>query len=182
MTISRPSGRRVWRAFLRERRAAAAVEFALWLPFLVVGVLNITDLCVYAFLRMQVENAAQVGAQAAWSVCNTPTLLPALVNCPALNAAVAGAIQGTSLNSQVTQASPPTEGFYCVTVSGALAAVGPPPPSTCAAVPGASAPNAPPGDYLQVSVTYPFTPVFPGVSVVALLTTPITRSAWIRLN
>jgi hypothetical protein len=31
-------------------------------------------------------------------------------------------------------------------------------------------------------VSYPYTPVFPAVSIVNLLTTPIVRTAWMRLG
>ncbi|MHB8530108.1 MAG: TadE/TadG family type IV pilus assembly protein [Caulobacteraceae bacterium] len=181
----------------RVRRAiggAAAIEFALSLSFLTASLLNVVDLGLYAYQRMQVENAAQSGAQAAWSACNTAAKLPATnsTNCPGFANAVTAGVQSTTLGSNVTQATgSPAEGYYCGTTSGALqlvgtaGTVGSPPsgaPATCAGVIGAADPIAPPGDYVQVSVTYPFTPLFGAISLAGLLTTPITKTTWTRMN
>src|SRR5258706_12323018 len=64
-----------WRRYCREQRGAAAVEFAMVLTLLTVPVLNVVDLAFYAWDRMQLDNAAQVGAQAAWATCFTPASL-----------------------------------------------------------------------------------------------------------
>jgi Flp pilus assembly protein TadG len=174
--------------FLLDRRGAAAVEMALVVVLLTIPLLNITDLGIYAYRRMLVENAAQAGAEEAWSFCNTAAKLPATdtTKCPGFSAAVTTAVQSTSLASSVTQAAgSPAEGYYCATTSGALSLVATPPaarPATCAAVAGASDPNAPPGDYVQVSVTYTFTSPFSGVSVASLLPSAITKTTMTRLN
>ena len=39
-----------------------------------------------------------------------------------------------------------------------------------------------PGDYVQVTVSYPYEPIFSQASLASLLTTPITKTAWMRLN
>ena len=41
---------------------------------------------------------------------------------------------------------------------------------------------AAPGDYVQVTASYPYEPIFSQASVASLLTTPITKTAWMRLN
>src|SRR6202043_3818562 len=84
--------------FRDDRRGVAAVEFAGAAVFLVFGVLNAIDMGYYTYQRMEVENAAQVGAQAAWNTCYDPTyMLPATQKCSGLNAAITTAIQSTSL-------------------------------------------------------------------------------------
>jgi hypothetical protein len=185
---------RLWSAYRRDTRGAAAVELALLLTFLTIPLLNIIDLAFYVYWRMQTENAAQAGAQTAWATCSSPPQWPATNTnlCPGLSAAVTSAIASTSLGAGVTQAAgSPAEGYYCATTSGALTlvgtagTVGSPPsgaPNTCAAVPGASAPSAGPGDYIQISVSYAYSPLVSGVSVASLLPSPITKTTRARLD
>jgi len=80
--------RRRWAAVYRkvrtlrgETRATAAIEFAGTAALLSVGLLNAVDVGYYMYRRMEVENAAQVAAQAAWKTC-TQSMLPATQNCP----------------------------------------------------------------------------------------------------
>ena len=138
---------------------------------------------------MEVENAAEVGSQAAWKTCNNlnTTLLPATVNCPALNTTITTAIQSTTLGTAVTpgvrcwgnQFRNPGEGYYCVNASNALIFQGSvsSPPTTCST-------GATPGDYLQVQVTCPYAPLFPGVSVMSAVpgVSPITKTSWMRMG
>jgi Flp pilus assembly protein TadG len=157
-------------------RGTAAIEFAFAGLMLVLGLLNAVDVGFYAYKRMEVENAAEVGGQAAWKTCNnlTSPMLPAtqinastgLPNCPQLNATITTAIQSTTLGTAVSLASGyPAENYYCVNASNALILQGPvsSPPATC------STGVAPPGDYIQVQVTYPYQPMFSGLSVMSAL-------------
>jgi hypothetical protein len=52
-------------------------------------------------------------------------------------------------------------------------------PSDCSA---AGTPANSPADYLKVDTTYDYAPLFPGLSVAGLFTTPITRTAWMRMG
>jgi Flp pilus assembly protein TadG len=186
MTISQAIAR-----LRRDERGVAALEFALVGTFLVVGLLNAVDVGYYTYQRMAVENAAQVGAQAAWKNCSDPsTMLPATVNCTTANGAAAdlssaitAAIQSSSLGTSITLVSGyPAEGYYCINTSGMLQAVGSlsSKPSNCSAA-GNSALS--PGDYIQVGVTYTYAPLFPGISVMgASGITAITATAWMRLG
>jgi hypothetical protein len=171
-------------AFHDDRRGAAAVEFASAAVFLILGLLNAIDVGYYTYQRMEVENAAQVGAQAAWNTCYDPTyMLPATQNCPGLNAAIAAAIKSTSLGSGVALASGyPAEGYYCADSSGGLQAVGSltNKPANCSAAGNA---NVAPGDYVQVGVTFSYAPLFPGVSVMSAWgVSSITMTSWMRLG
>jgi uncharacterized membrane protein len=169
--------------FIRDTGGAAAVEFAAAATLLVIGLLNSVDLGYYMYQRMEVENAAQVGAQVAWKTCPDPTsMLPATVNCAGLNDAITNAIQATSLGTAVSLMSGyPAEGYYCVGSSGSLQSVGSlsNKPANCSAAGNA---NASPGDYIQVGVTYKYAPLFPGTVMSVWGITSITNTSWMRLG
>src|SRR5205807_7003870 len=160
--------RRKGRALRGETRATAAIEFAGAASLLSVGLLNAVDVGYYMYQRMQVENAAQVGAQAAWKTC-TQSMLPATQNCAGLNTAIAAAVHSTSLGTAVGLAAGyPAEGYYCANASNALQSVGSLSnrPTDCSAAGNA---NASPGDYLQVRVSYSYAPLFPGITVMSAI-------------
>jgi Flp pilus assembly protein TadG len=171
-------------AFRSNARETAAIEFAIGAVVLVTAVLNAIDVGYYEYQRMEVENAAQVGAETALANCNDPSYqLPATVKCTGLNTLLTTAIQSTSLGTNVSLASgSPTEGYYCVkTTTGALQSVGSlaAKPTDCSA---AGSPGVLPGDYIQVGVTYPYASMFPGVTVMSVWgISSITMTAWMRL-
>ena len=174
------------RLFGPDARGVAAIEFGVTGLLLVIGLLNAVDVGYYAYQRMEVENAAEVGSQAAWKNCNnlTTTMLPATQNCPGLNAAITTAIQSTTLGTAVSLASGyPAEDYRCVNASNVLQSVGSvsSPPPNCAAAGNVA---ASPGDYLQVGVTYPYKPLFPGlISVMSVSgVTSITKTSWMRMG
>lgn len=175
------------RNFLRADHGGAAAELTLLLPVMILPLLNVVDLATYSFQKMQLEHAAEAGAQAIRGACG-PQQTPVTKNCATgLAATVAAGAHSTSLGSNVAVTSI-IEGYYCVNSSqqlqllGSTGSIGSPPaaPSTfsCDAHGSASAP----GDYVQVSVSYTYTPIFPGASIAALLDTPITRTAWYRVE
>lgn len=169
------------RHYRSEQGGAAAAEFALVLSLLIVPILNVADLAVFAWDRMQVDNAAQMATQAAWTACPPPTFLPATSNCAGLSAAVAKAAASTSLGSAITVTST-TENYYCVNSSNALVPVGTFPgtkPSDCSSVGSASDTV---GDYVMITVSYSYAPLFPAVSIASTLSSSITRTAWMRLG
>jgi Flp pilus assembly protein TadG len=156
------------------------IEFAFVASILVVMVMNILDFSLLIWAHMEVDYAAQMGAQAAYKTCSTGTL-PATTNCASLNTAVTTAIQATSLGTAVTLASGnPTETYYCVSGT-SLQSVGayslPPSPFNCSTAGNAS---ATPGDYIGVSVTYSYTPTFAGLTLATAQT--LTGSSVERLN
>lgn len=167
----------VWRLYGRRQRGAAAAEFALVLGLLTIPILNAVDVAFYFWSSMQVDNAAQMAAQTAWTTCNSGTLLPALTKCTGLTAAVTTAAQSTSLGGGVSVGTL-TEAYYCPNSAGTdLVAAGT--ASDCSAINGN---KENPGDYLLIPVSYTYTPIFSGVSVVSLLTSPITNTARMRLE
>ena len=168
-------------ALRADRRGVAAIEFSIFAAIISLGMLNITDIAVYVYQRMQVEYATQAGAQAAWHACDF-NHLPATNNCSGLNTAVQNAVQSTSLGTRVTlQSGSPAEGYYCVNSSNALQYVSDVnhKPTDCSSVGSA---GLQPGDYIQISTTFAYTPMFPGITVTSAFTTPITKSALMRLG
>jgi Flp pilus assembly protein TadG len=172
---------RAARALAGNRRGAAGIEFAMIASALVVAVFNVIDITRYAYADMEVNDAAQMGAQASWQTCPM-TQIPATVNCPGLSAAVTASVQSTSLGTNVSVASGyPTEGYYCVNGSGALvyvAAVTATKPTDCSSVDNAS---ATPGDWVQVEATYTYAPLFPALNIATTFPTTVTASSMMRL-
>lgn len=179
--------------FLADRLGAAAVEFVLWCAVLVIPILSAIDIGYYAYQRMQVDLAAQAAAQAAFHSCDPMTQLPAASKCNSVVMNMTTAAQSTSLGNSVTLASPPTEGYYCVNSANQMVLMGTlvqivqdggtgptvPNPFTCSGVVSGS--TSSPGDYISVTVTHSFQPIFVGISVANLLSTEIHRTVWMRL-
>jgi Flp pilus assembly protein TadG len=186
--LSRPSSRKLalkfagrTKAIWVDQRGVAAVEFGLFAIFLSLAFVNVTDTSIYIYQRMQAENATQVAVQAAFKTCDLPQL-PATINCPGLANAIQKAIQSTSLGTSVSLVSgSPTEGYYCINSSNALQYVSSvsSKPADCTA---AGTPSLQPGDYIQVQTTFPYAPLFPGLSVASTFATPINRTAIMRLG
>lgn len=196
--------------YAKSERGAAAVELAFALFLLTIPILNVVDLAFYAFTWMQTQNAAQMGAQAAFSDCNTSNSLPAATNCALSTSAnnmtlfdtVNQGIQETALNSSVSLVSSQvTDGYFCSSSANVLTQVG----SLGYAYPdaggvGASAntndiapvdvstcsgyqdTTAAPGEYIVVNVTHTYQSIFGFVSVASLLPATMTATAYVRID
>ena len=165
----------------KDVRGLAAIEFALIAGFLCYALLNVADVSVFLFDKVQVNNATQMGAQAAWATCDL-NHLPASTRCPNMNSAVTTAVQSTALGNHVAlQSGYPSEGYYCVNSSGALTWVSnvSSPPNNCSSV-GSS--STEPADYVAIQTTYTYAPIFPGLSVASAFPTTITYTSWVRLG
>ena len=163
-----------------DRSGVAAIEFAFIAGFLSIGLVNVGDIAIYLYKRMEVENAALVGTMSALKACD-PSHLPATVNCPGLSAAVTTAVQSTSLGDAVTlSGGAVSEGYYCVNSSSALQRMSDVSSKSvdCTA---AGTPALQPADYVEVAVTYTCSPLFAGISVAGLFAIPITKTALVRM-
>jgi Flp pilus assembly protein TadG len=170
------------RAAWADERGIAAVEFSIFSILLFTSLANVTDVSIYIYQRMQVENATEVGAQAALKTCGNASSLPATINCANLLTAVTTAMQSTSLGAAVTlQAGSPSEGYYCIDGAGALQRISnvASKPADCSA---AGTPALQPGDYITIATTFTYTPIFARLSVASAFPTPITKSAILRLG
>ena len=166
-----------------DQRGASALEFAIFAAILAFGILNTADISIYIYKRMQLENATEMAVQAAWKVCDpSQGYLPATTSCPGLITAITAAAQSTSLGDRVSISGSPSEGYYCLNTSGSLelvanASSNPPPDCTATGVPSMT-----PADYIKVTTTFSYTPMFPGITVASAFTTPITKTGMMRLN
>jgi Flp pilus assembly protein TadG len=168
-------------AFGEDRRGTAAIEFAFFASFLSVATLNVAEVSVYMFQRMQVDNATQMAAQAAWKTCDT-SHLPATTNCSGLTTALQNSVQSTALGARVQlQSGSPAEGYYCLNASNQLQYMADVnnKPTDCSAVGGAGVQAA---DYIQIQTTFTYTPMFSGLTVGGLFGTTIQRTTIMRLG
>ena len=169
------------RAFGSDRRGVAAVEFAVFAFFLFLAIVNVTDASIYIFQRMEAENATQGAAQAALTTCGL-NQLPATTNCPGLATAIQNALGATSLGTRVALVSgSPSEGYYCVNSSSALQYMSgiSSKPADCSAV---GAPGVQPGDYIQITTSFGYAPLFPGLSIASTFATPVNTTTMMRLS
>lgn len=173
------------RQFARETSGAAAAEFAMFVLILAPLLLNLGDIGYYAYVRMQVENAAQAGAQAAWANCvNKPATS---ASCPNLSTAVTSAVTSTSLGSAVswtnsstmfTGSAPQGVDTYCPSSAGSTNAIV---YSNAASCSSTTSTGAPPGTYARIDVSYPYQPLFKGATIASLFPATITATTYQRL-
>jgi Flp pilus assembly protein TadG len=154
----------------------AAIEFALCATIFTVLLANVVDGARMLWSQMQVDNAAQMGGQAAFNTCvSQPGTLPATTNCSNLSSKVTQAVQSTSLGTAVTVSST-SENYQC-------AAAGPPPTFTKTTAvtnpPPSCAGGSTAGDYLTITVSYNFTN---WTALSAFPSSAITSSATERLQ
>jgi len=169
------------KAISADQSGVAAIEFGIFAPLLFLALVNVADVTIYLYQRMQAQNATQVAAQAAWKACDLPQL-PATVNCPGLTTAIQNALASTSLGTAVSLVSgSPAEGYYCVNSSNALQYVSnvSSKPLDCTA---AGMPSLQASDYIQVQTTFTYTPIFPGLSISGTFPSPINSASLMRLG
>lgn len=170
-------------ALKSDQRGTSAIEFAFFAGLLSLALLNMTDVSRYLYQRMELENATEMGVQAAWKLCDPfKGYVPATTSCPGLTTAITNAVQSTSLGTKVSvQSGSPAEGYYCVNSSGTLQYVSAvsSKPANCSAV---SMPNLQPGDYIKVTTSFSYAPLFPGITVASKFATPITKTSMMRLE
>jgi len=168
-------------ALVKDVRGLAAIEFGFIAAFLSVAALNVADLSMFFFQKLEANNATQMGAQAAWATCDL-NHIPATVKCPGMNDAITRSIHSTSLGSTISLRSGyPTEAYYCIDSSGSLQRMSDvsSPPADCSA---AGSSSTGPADYVMIQTSYTYTPVFTGMSVGSLLPSTIVSTSWVRLG
>ncbi len=146
------------REFLGNVDGAAAAEFVLSLPVLIIPLMGLIDLGSFTVQRMQVDAASQSGASAAWHACTDDTKPANQTNCTGgnLSSEITAAVQATTLGTRATLGSTPVVGYYCANGS-----------------------TTKPEQYIQVAVNSTYTPMFGLLS--SVLPTTITRTSWRRL-
>ena len=111
-----------------------------------------------------------MAAQMIWKTCDNSALLPVTTNCTAtLGTKATTAARSTSLGTAVNLSSI-SEGYYCVDSTGVMRLITTPAfpakPTGCST--GGNVPRGlpagTPGDYIQVTATYTYTPIFSAAS------------------
>ncbi|UVF18490.1 pilus assembly protein [Microvirga terrae] len=171
-------------SFRDDHRGVAGIEFALVAGVLCILLLNGIEVARYAYIVMQVQNAAQIGAQSAWKACDPTKELPATTQCASLIDTVATAVTSTTLGTSVKlRDNSPTEAYYCLNNANALIPDAGIPlankPTDCNTIPGARAGK--PGDYIRIDVTYQYKPLFLDFTVGRLFAPTISKSTFMRL-
>ena len=171
--------RKLLKRLFGDSSGLAGLEFALASTALTVGLLNGLEVARWSFQRMEVANAVHSATLAVWNACDTKHL-PAKTNCTGFASAVTTGIAQTSLGSMTPTT---TEGYYCVNGSGVLTKVADytaTKPTDCSSV-GDSSHS--PGDYVVITASYPYTPLFgSGLTVGSMLTSSLTSTGYIRLQ
>ena len=168
---------------LRDKAGVASVEFAFVAGVLMIALLNGLEFARWSFEKMETANAVHSATQAVWTACDT-NHLPAKTNCTGLTNAITNGLKSTSLGTAVTLSTTyPTEAYYCVNGSNALQQVAvytAAKPSDCSAAGDAT---RVPGDYVAITATYAYTPLFGSpLTFGNLLPSTITASGFIRLQ
>lgn len=175
------------RSFLRDCRGAIAAETALVSGFLVVLIAQVLDFGWFAYCSVQVRMAAQAAAAESAVVCTQDFMLPATVNCGSgLKSKMQTAANEVSIGGAITIADADLkEAYYCPDPdsNNALVKVGEvtddPKPADCTAV---GSPKDTPGDFVHVTVTYTFTPLFPGLSAISYSGNTMKSEGWMRVG
>lgn len=182
--------RKFARAFRRDHSGSVGAEMAVVGGFLAILIAQILDFGWMAYCSVQVRTAAQAAAAEAASLCQEETDLPATVNCETtqsinLQDKMEDAANRVSIGDESVPRiviSNPSEGYFChdASANNALVEVGTlaSPPADCTAFGSGEEP----GNYIYVTATYTFTPMFPGLSVAGAIANPITAQGWMRLN
>lgn len=145
------------RAGLRDRRGASAVEFAVALPVLVGILIPTTDLGMGFYTQMQVQDAAQAGAQYAvlhgWD-----------------STAIQNAVTSATALSTITASPAPTQSCGCASGT-SITTVG------C----NASCPDgSTPGSYVTVNAQAPYTTLIPYPGIASSFT--VTAQSAVRIQ
>jgi Flp pilus assembly protein TadG len=167
--------------YLKSHAGAAAAEFALVLTLMAVPLLNAFDIGSYVYDRMELDNAAQAAVQTAWAQCAPSGKVPATLNnnCAGLSAAMTASARTTALGADVTITS--TSEKYCCPGAGTVTCSGAGLGPVATTTPAACSSGQQPGDYIFITASYTYT-AHSGLSIASLLTTPIVRTAWMRLS
>lgn len=167
-----------WKRLARDASGLATIEFAFVSLVMMYTVLNGVEVARWSLQRMEVANAVNSATQAVWNAC-TSKKLPATTTCSGMEPAITAGLESTSLGNGVSGSS--TEAYYCVDSDGVLtkvAEVADGKPDDCSDVDDTS---HVPGDYVMVSASHTFTPLFPGMTVADLLPTDMTSTGSMRL-
>lgn len=157
-----PNQARGLRAFWKERKATSAIELALVLPLIAGMIIPLTDLGMAAYTKMEVQNAAQAGAD--YALKNAQ----AGFNATNIGTAVTSAtgLSGVSANPAPSQS--------CACISGATITDTTAPPCSTGCASGNE------GVYVTVNAQASYTPLFPYPTIPSAITFNATSTVRIQ--
>ena len=133
----------------RSKSGTAAIEFALFLPFLALLLTGIVEFGFSAYEAMQVSNAVEAGAlYAAKNGWNSASIA---------SATVAGAVLPPGLNT-LTATPAPTQFCGCPSAAGSISNLGPPNSGVCSAT---ACSGSAAGTYVRVNASLNHMAIFP---------------------
>lgn len=140
-------------------------------------ILNLVDIGLYVFQRMEVENAANSGAQAMFANCSASDFNTC--DKTNVNNAITSAVQSTILGNKVAWQNSGTFWTdvtkYCPDQATNSLVVQ---STQCSST---TSTGDFPGTYAKITVRYPFAPAFPGVTLASGLTGNIDYTTYVRL-
>lgn len=170
---------------IRDTSGAIAAETALVAGFLVVLIGQVLDFGWFVYCSVQVKMAAQAAVAEAAVVCDEDTELPATLNCGSdLKTKMESAANTVSIGGgTITIPTDPEEGYYCTDTANdnELVKVGEvtsPKPADCSPYSSTDTPS----DFVQVTVNYTFSPLFPGLSAISFAEGTMASTAWMRVG
>ncbi len=158
---------------LTSESGTAAIEFALFLPLLLLLLTGIVELGFSAYEAMQVNNAVDAGA--IYAAANAANTFSATTTAAAT---VAGATLPSGLNT-LTATPAPTQFCGCPSAAGSVSNLGASPPVCATTFPTACSGSTPAGTYVKVNASLNHMVMFPTTWG---LPTTFTATAVIRTN
>jgi Flp pilus assembly protein TadG len=150
------------RAFWKERKATSAIELALILPVIAAMIVPLTDLGMAAYTKMEVQNAAQAGADYA--------LKNAQAGFDATN--IGNAVTSATALSGVSADPAPSQSCACVSGTTITDTTTPPCSTGCA--------SGNEGVYVTVNAQASYTPLFPYPTIPSAITFNATSTVRIQ--
>lgn len=165
--------------FAADERGIAAVEMSVVGALLATALMNVAEVGRYAYIAAEVAAASQAGAQVILTTCDT-LHTPITLACPDSQSAIVTATQGTSLGADLKIKTPVNEGWYCLKDDGTLKFEGKADekPEDCGDV---GEPQQRAELYVQVTASYDYQPMFPGLTLAQAFPGQISRTAWMRV-
>ena len=155
-------GIRFLRALRRDRNGTSAIELALVLPLIAGMIVPLADLGMGAYTKMQVQNAAQAGAD--YALLNAASTFDA--------GTIGTAVTSATSLSGLTADPAPTESCACVSGTTITDTTAPPCSTGCA--------SGTEGIYVTVNAQAAYTPLFPYPTIPSTVT--FTGTSQVRIK
>lgn len=167
---------------LRDCGGTVAAETAMVAGVLGILTAQVLDYGWYTYCSLQVKMAAHAAAAEAAVLCDTEDELPATINCdPDLKDKMEAAANEVSIGGTIT-ITEPDEGYFChdPSANNALVEMGDASNKPANCEPHSSTEE--PADFVFITASYDFSPMFPGLSAISYADGTITADGWMRVD